>query len=489
MRKDKIVLCVIALASLFHLSLIFSFLLGVPLVDPPSDEDHSPQGESNARDLLPSLSSSKLVLSPECLRLHNTSQFESVCQEHFLSKSSCQKLSDAKVRPILRTLEPRKIQNIATTCKTLWITGMSLGFESKKNTRWNIRGLGYQYAAALRSAQDHAGNVLQPMLIIMTPPNNRMKSNIRTDIQAFTAWVEAQGVIVVTVNQLSFQDMIFQAYPEYEFNGVIAIYLRFDIPKILRDPIIQQRLDTFNRSTNDDNDKETTTICTPDIVFYTDCDVLFVNPLPYEEFHMLKQQLTHSKFLMYGQDFLMHRPKPCNTGIAFMHLAGFEQAWENSIRPWGQQRIDQHLHQQSNNQTESSATTTWWWFPPHDQDWLNYYYIQPKKWKAENLLLPPTWNWKIYWQLEEENNDLSDIRIVHFHGPKPNDGMEHAAGCDIESIFKPTSDSNSSSPLLDGYQIFVASSICCDHGKTSHRILQLYEKWKPTEIDFFISKL
>jgi hypothetical protein len=306
-------------------------------------------------------------------------------------------------------------------------------------------------------------NLLQPVIVLLTPPQQQPPQ--QHSIQKFVAWAEQQGVVVLQVHSLSFQDLVLEAYPNYANNGALSYYLRFDIPKILRDPKNHEKL--FNNHTN---------VChSDDVVFYTDNDIVFVNPIPPAEFHHLKNKLSHQHFLMYGQDYLMHRPKPCNTGIMFMHLHGFDHAWEDRIKPWGQQLIQQYRGQQNGTVLHNPFTTGQdWWFPPHDQLWLNFYYIQPKLWKPENLWLPPTWNWKVYWGIP----DVQTIYIVHFHGPKPNQGIQEAALCNVDAMVIPR---NKTYSFPQGYQMFLASSMCCDHGRTSHRILDLYGRWQPTD--------
>jgi Exostosin family len=414
-------------------------------------------------------------LKLQCQAVITTQAFQQTCQDSFFAQNSCQKLSDASLKIKDRwqaaLTSPSTIQENTTvvSCKTLWITGMSMGFEvSAKKHQMADGGDGYrvQYATALQSAQEHATHLLQPVVILLTPQKHKMSAPSNESVQKYTEWLEGQGVIVLTIHRLSFQDMIYQAYPEYA-NGAIAYYLRFDIPKILRDPVHRAKLLS---SVN--------VVCVDDVIFYTDSDILFVNDLPVKEFESMKRQVTQEYFLMYGQDYLLHRPKPSNTGIMLMHLEGFEEAWEDRIKPWGQRLLDQHWDAVINNRTQTAAAISPdWWFPPHDQLWLNFYYDKPKKWGVENRLLPPTWNWKVYWQMEIDNaDDVSNtVRIVHFHGPKPHDGVNEAAVCDLESIQV----NGTASKFPSAYQMLVASSICCDHGRTSQWLLALYEQWKP----------
>jgi hypothetical protein len=177
-----------------------------------------------------------LARSPPCEAVHRTLQFDHVCQENFLSQYKCQKLSDAplKIRSqwnsALTSYDSTKTNGSVFTCKTLWITGISMGFEATvagtKKHQVADRGDGYrvQYATALHSAQQHASHILQPVVILLTPPQSQMSESARQSIHNYTDWLERRGVIVSSIRRLSFQEMIYQAYPDY-VNGAIAYYL------------------------------------------------------------------------------------------------------------------------------------------------------------------------------------------------------------------------------------------------------------------------
>jgi hypothetical protein len=77
----------------------------------------------------------------------------------------------------------------------------------------------------------------------------------------------------------------------------------------------------------------------------------------------------------------------------------------------------------------------------------------------------------VYWQLEP--NVLSDVQIVHFHGPKPGVGVEIIAQCDFEAYYD----------LPDEYKSFVQHAICCDSGKTANSIIGLYQDWSHNSLD------
>merc|ERR1739841_18994 len=60
------------------------------------------------------------------------------------------------------------------------------------------------------------------------------------------------------------------------------------------------------------------------------------------------------------------------------------------------------------------------------------------------------WNWKVYWELEQKTVDGWDessirlfnedkepqvpIQLVHFHGPKPKNGANEIASCDMRAV-------------------------------------------------------
>jgi len=175
--------------------------------------------------------------------------------------------------------------------------------------------------------------------------------------------------------------------------------------------------------------------------------------------HNQQQQLTSKKYLM-----------STNAGVMLVNVQKFLHEWPNILR-WGHTQSNcifkPHLRKQAPSCRDSDA------FPPHDQGWLNQYYMYQKgeKSTADYLVLPPTWNWKVYWDLGRNSDQvhqvLSEIRIVHFHGPKPDDGLKEIATCDTHAAV----DSTLVGELAEG--------ICCDQGKMAALILRLNEKWKP----------
>jgi hypothetical protein len=359
---------------------------------------------------------------------------------------------------------------------------MSLGFEGKHDVANGGDGYALQYVAALRSYRANARDVLQPVLILLTPSLSSASSAskrgaIESLASRFTRWLEDQGVIVIRIDELSFQDLVFRAFPDYADNGAIAYYLRFDIWRILlqshRHLLEQPGICGDLKSRNN-------------VVLYTDTDILFVQPVGYQQIKELKDQLTKDKFLMYGQDFLIDRRKPSNTGVMFLHLEGFAKNWPRLL-DWGKKRVENGD------------------FPIHDQEWLNRFYAHLKKWSAHNLLLPPSWNWKVYWELEEseppknatmrlpsgekEGDETTittspqiPIQLVHFHGPKPKNGVEEIASCDTRAVLDVLGGKHNANTRAfhPDYEPFVSHGMCCDSGKTAAWILKLYNNWLPS---------
>jgi hypothetical protein len=89
-------------------------------------------------------------------------------------------------------------------------------------------------------------------------------------------------------------------------------------------------------------------------------------------------------------------------------------------------------------------------------------------------------HWKVYWKLEPST--LQDIKIVHFHGPKPGSGVEEMARCDV-------SYNNVANSIPAAYHFLLEEAICCDHGHTAATILQLYHAWHPDDMSVICKEL
>lgn len=372
---------------------------------------------------------SQASVSQECTSLMSSPELQQYCGD---VRKKCQRL-DRRPPPfkVAETNSP----TTATSCKTLWITGISYGYEGKHELSNKSDGYFLEYSAALNSALQHASGVLQPVLFLMTPH----------DFDApipFVAWTQNIGVIVIRVHDLSFQDVVYQHFPQYREDGRIGYFLRLDLPQLMD----KHRLFELPNACQQ-------------YILYTDADVMFNNPLSSHDLDALKQKMNSAnQILMFGQDWLIHRRKPSNTGVMILDVEGFSKVWPK-ILVFGQEQKRGE-------------------FPEHDQLWLVRYYASPQRWKKENALLPPQWNWKLYWELGNDMK-LSDIRISHFHGPKSMSGIEEIGSCAI----------NRTESLFDDYKFLVKHAICCDQGRTANTLLPLYRKWRlprlPTEAEVY----
>lgn len=171
-------------------------------------------------DVSPMIPIREAPLSDSCLSQSrdNRDEFQAWCKRILNPKTSCQRLqmwnnySHSTPDVIVDSSSSR-----SSPCKTLWVTGMSWGFENATSHEVANGGDGYatQYAAALASARQNAGQVLQPVVILLTPETI-------TELPAFAKWLEAKNVIVIHIHEVSFQDLVFKHYPEYASNGAVS---------------------------------------------------------------------------------------------------------------------------------------------------------------------------------------------------------------------------------------------------------------------------
>lgn len=382
--------------------------------------------------------------SPACSsrRHHDNDKCQQVqCQTHGRPET-IQVLDDSNA------IASATVQVAAESCKTLWIVAMSEGpLSSSCNNTNTESGVGYgyksHYAAALQSARQHASDTLQPVLIlgrgdIDIDSNANTNTNIdNTKLSPFEQWAEAQGVIVKQVQQLSFQAMVDKGLPNVSRETRVGLFLPFDIPIILQQYNLLQQPGICHK-----------------YILYTDSDVMFVNPFTQQDINSVQQGMDQgNKILSYGRDSKISRPRPVNTGVVFMDVEGFAKEVPKMLEFAARQPA----------------------FPEHDQAILYQYYANRKFLFSQVDLLPIYMHWKIYWKLDP--SILSDIKIVHFHGPKPGAGVKEMADCDIDSL----------EAMPERYRDFFQASICCDDGKTANSILQLYQAWQPKNTAAFCS--
>lgn len=119
-----------------------------------------------------------------------------------------------------------------------------------------------------------------------------------------------------------------------------------------------------------------------EFVLYTDCDVLFTGPVELDD--------LRPKYFACAPEFYKDKWDYCNTGVMLMNVPAM-RATSNGLIAMTIARWSAHL---------------FWAF---DQGDINAFYFQG--WDH----LPLEYNWKPYWGAN------SEARVVHFHGPKPND--------------------------------------------------------------------
>ena len=332
----------------------------------------------------------------------------------------CEKPGCMVTFPINSTIVPS-----STTCKTLWFSGFSIGksSECKENGYGGYRS---DYSVALRTAMHNARDTLQPVLLVG-------KYLVKDDkMPPMVEWAAQQGAIVITVDELSFQDMInsnLKTKPRPDSH--MGQYLRIDIPKFI------ERHNLFDLPG----------ICDR-YALYTDSDVAFVNQIRQSDLDRLKRQIDPSTdaYILYGRQTKTTR-RPVNNGVMLMDVYRFEKDWP-SILKFGNEN-----------------------FPTYsiDQQWFNNYFMSSPERMANRSTLANEWNWKTYWPLSP--NSWNQVKLVHSHGPKIGKALEFAATCNSSDFVRENYGKT--------YEWFVKMSICCDHGMTAKYMLDLYLELSP----------
>lgn len=78
-----------------------------------------------------------------------------------------------------------------------------------------MEGMDLLFRTQQLSPQQNAGTVLQPVMILLTPETV-------ADLPPFGKWLESQGVSVINIHNISFQNLISQHYPDYLLNGAVS---------------------------------------------------------------------------------------------------------------------------------------------------------------------------------------------------------------------------------------------------------------------------
>ena len=326
----------------------------------------------------------------------------------------------------LRTMEiDSTILPSTTTCRTLWFSGISLG-PSSECKQGGYGGLRSDYAVALRTAMHNAKDTLQPVLLVSKYLLEGYK------MPPFIEWVAKQGAIVITVNEMSFQDLINSKLKgEPGIDTHIGQFLRIDIPKYVADHKLFDLPGVCDR-----------------YALYTDSDVAFVNRIRQGDLDRLKRQIDPSTdaYILYGRQTKTTR-RPVNNGVMLFDVHRFTQEWP-SILKFGIENFPSYSY---------------------DQMWFNNYFMSTPERMANRSTLANEWNWKSYWGVSP--NKWHQVKLVHFHGPKIERGLEFMAQC------------NSTDFVLQKYgktyDYLVRQGICCDRGMTAKYLLDMYYELSP----------
>uniref|UniRef100_A0A7S2YF33 Nucleotide-diphospho-sugar transferase domain-containing protein n=1 Tax=Entomoneis paludosa TaxID=265537 RepID=A0A7S2YF33_9STRA len=224
---------------------------------------------------------------------------------------------------------------------------------------------------------------------------------------------------------MSFQHLTDKWHPTIGADHQQGPYLRMEMANVIRDHGLFKLPGICDRH-----------------VLYTDSNVIFANEITHQDMNWLKSLMPSSGpiFAMYGREHEKERLLPINTGVMMVDIPKFEQAWPDMF----------------------AFALAKGPFGAFDQGWITDYFESTPERKANSTLLPVYWNWKPYWPLASQV-PVSQIKIFHFHGPKPGRGLETLAHCE---------------PATSPYQHFILWASCCDHAKMGNYALQLFDMFK-----------
>lgn len=279
-------------------------------------------------------------------------------------------------------------------CKLLWFAGMSvLAFSDcihKRGVDNDIASIvttpelfGYEltYAAALETVMAKSGNTLQPILVM----NERSQLHKNPTESLFGKYCSSKGVVTIPITELSFQEEVDRLWHSTDKDDPhrVGPFIRMDLPSII------EKHKLFDISG----------VCQR-YVLYTDSDVIFPNSIEREDLEYLHRLVSSSNetVVAYGPDKYIHEG-PINTGVMVIDIPRFKIEMPKMLE-FARKRKKQFIF--------------------YDQGWINAYFNRHSM-KEKRKMLSPLWNWKLYWKSPENWND---IKVIHFHGPKPGKGLE-----------------------------------------------------------------
>jgi hypothetical protein len=301
-------------------------------------------------------------------------------------------------------------------CKMLWFAAMHESDDQCKFATSGQHAYNVDYSIALNSALKNAHDSLQPVLLL---GRLGMENENSTEPKKFGMWAKQRGVKVIYVPQLSFQDDVNSHLSEHlRFEMLQGPFLRLDIPKFVKEHSLFEMPNLCKHH-----------------VLYTDVDVIFANRITQQDVTNLSK-LTGQAIVSYGREYskLGHI---VNTGVMVLNVEHFEQELPKML----QQARDEKV------------------YPGHDQILINNYCEANDALKEKFQLLPMHYNWKAYWGLEP--SAFSQVKIIHFHGPKLGVGLEAIAKCNLTAISLLRKD------IAKAYTNHLHQGICCDRGRTA----------------------
>lgn len=182
----------------------------------------------------------------------------------------------------------------------------------------------------------------------------------------FTAWLDRHGVRIIRHRSFLREELV--KLGEREKNPYIAAaisgaFLRVELPRLV--PPSSSR----------------------DIVFYTDCDVMFRNEVVLQLCEIHCEHFAVARQARAGQD------DNINSGVMLMNLTALRRTADDFYK-----FIFEHLDKLKGEAWDQGAYQRFYRDGSGRPLWT---------W------LPPELNWRPYW------GDNASARIVHFHGPKP----------------------------------------------------------------------
>ena len=309
-------------------------------------------------------------------------------------------------------------------CKMLWFAAMHESTCGKESHSYAL-----YYSVALQSALENARDTLEPILIL---GRYGLLNENSTESTKFGTWAKERGVKVLYSPRLSFQEDIPNTNNLAHQQGP---FLRLDIPTFIREHDLMDMPGVCQNH-----------------VLYTDVDVVFANRITQTDVRLLTNSVGEG-ITSYGREF-SKGPDIMNTGVMVIHVERFEQELPFILQT-GRDTVP---------------------YPGNDQELLNLYKTANDTAKEKFQLLPMQYNWKAYWGLEP--SDFSQIKVVHFHGPKLGRGLEEMATCNVTGI-----SSNLHPHLQKAYGPHLHQGICCDYGRTAKWNMKAIRYWEASMDD------